>query len=94
MSMDASSFSNRDKASNAQFAQLLKDIVEQRHNANISDHVLTVLLTGQVVRFLDNIELLTSLVEENNRLVTELLRQYEAQPCDECAGQFSLHLHQ
>ncbi len=91
--MDASSFGDR-RASNRQLAQLIQEIAEHRSNTNLSEKVLNVLLEGQVIRFLDDIDLLTALLTENNRLSAELIARMSVQPCDQCADQLSLHLHQ
>ena len=91
--MDASSFGDR-KANNRQLAQLIQEIAEHRSNTNLSEKVLNVLLEGQVIRFLDDIDLLTALITENNRLATELIARMSVQPCDQCVDQLSLHLHQ
>lgn len=79
--------------SNAQFAQLISQIREARNTSNISEHILTVLLSAQFVRFLDEVQTLTMLMVENNRLTADLLAGLQDHD-NRDSGQFLLHLHQ
>jgi hypothetical protein len=58
-------------------AETIKGIAEQDSGTNLREKVAAVLLTGQVVKFLDQMDLFTTLLAENNRLLGELLARSE-----------------
>ena len=56
-----------------QIVDLIREVAANNSGHNLREKVLTVLLSGQVTRFLEDIDLITTLVIENNQLMKKLV---------------------